>query len=82
MVMRGVIMREYFGTRSLGKLLGITMGFASIGGIIGPTIAGWSYDITGHYRFIWMTFFIIMVISVGLSMKIKPAKAPLFSVKL
>ena len=47
MVVRGAIVREYFGRDSFGKMLGIIMGSASIGGIIGPTLAGWSYDTWG-----------------------------------
>lgn len=40
MVVRSAIVREYFGRDSFGKILGIIMGSASIGGIIGPTLAG------------------------------------------
>ena len=41
LVLRSSIIREYYGRRSFGKMIGILMGFASIGGIIGPTLAGW-----------------------------------------
>ena len=37
MVLRGAILREYFGRVSFGKMLGIIMGSASIGWVIGPT---------------------------------------------
>jgi len=53
MVVRGAILREYFGRTSFGKILGITMGSASIGGIIGPTLAGWAFDTLGNYHIIW-----------------------------
>ena len=33
MVMRGAILREYFGRDSFGKMFGILMGFGSIGGM-------------------------------------------------
>jgi MFS transporter, OFA family, oxalate/formate antiporter len=56
MVMRGAILREYFGRESFGKLIGIVMGSASIGGIIGPTIAGWVFDSMGNYSLIWLVF--------------------------
>jgi MFS family permease len=38
--LRGAIVREYFGRSSFGRLLGIILGMAAIGGIIGPTAAG------------------------------------------
>ncbi|MDX9821568.1 MAG: MFS transporter, partial [Syntrophales bacterium] len=49
MVLRGAILREYFGMSSFGRLLGIMMGTGSLGGIIGPTLAGWVFDTTGGY---------------------------------
>jgi len=72
MVIRGAILREYFGTHALGKLLGIVLGAAAIGGIVGPTIAGWVYDTVHSYRPIWLVFFVVQLISVSLSFKVKP----------
>jgi sugar phosphate permease len=39
MVLRGAILREYFGKSSFGKMLGIVMGSASVGRNPGPTVA-------------------------------------------
>jgi len=47
MVLRGAILQEYFGMAYFGRMVGIVMGSASIGGIIGPTLAGWAFDTTG-----------------------------------
>ena len=55
-VIRGAILREYFGRNSFGKMIGITMGSASIGGIIGPTLVGWSFDTFLNYHIIWLVF--------------------------
>jgi MFS family permease len=41
---------------SFGKLLGITMGMASMGGMIGPPVAGWVYDNWGVYKPLWFVF--------------------------
>lgn len=71
MVLRGAILREYFGRDSLGKILGITMGFASIGGIIGPILAGWVFDTLGSYHLIWFVFCGIIGLAIGLILKIK-----------
>ena len=54
MVLRGSIVREYFGRDSFGKMMGIMMGSGSFGGIIGPTLAGWAFDTVGSYRPIWL----------------------------
>lgn len=71
MVLRGAILREYFGRDSFGKILGIVMGLASIGGIIGPTLAGWFFDSFGSYHFIWLIFSIIHFMAVGLILRIR-----------
>jgi MFS family permease len=54
--LRAAIIREYFGPGSMGRLLGITMGTASIGGMIGAPLAGWSFDVWGSYQIIWHVF--------------------------
>ncbi len=71
MVMRGTIIREYFGVHSFGKLAGITMGSASIGGVIGPTLAGWVFDFYGSYNHLWMIFAIILFLMLFISLRIR-----------
>jgi MFS family permease len=72
MVIRAAIVREYFGRDSFGKMLGIIMGSASIGGIIGPTLAGWSYDTWGSYQPSWHVFWGLLSIGIILTLKLKP----------
>jgi MFS family permease len=71
MVLRGSILREYFGRSSFGKMLGIVMGSASIGGIIGPTLAGCVFDSVGSYNSIWIAFSGFTVIAILLVLRIK-----------
>ncbi len=71
-VLRGAVLREYFGRDSFGKMIGILMGFASIGGIIGPTLAGWVFDALGSYDFIWLVFAGCMSLGIILALRIKP----------
>ena len=71
MVLRGAILREYFGRNSFGKMIGITMGAASIGGIIGPTLAGWAFDTFGSYRLVWLIFCGLSSLAIYLALKIK-----------
>ena len=47
------IIREYFGRKRLGTILGFIMGITLIGSIIGPPMAGWIFDTFGSYRDAW-----------------------------
>jgi MFS family permease len=68
-VLRGAILREYYGRYNFGKLLGIMMGFGACGGIIGPTTAGWVFDRMGSYSFVWLAFSGLIALAVILIMR-------------
>ena len=70
-VLRGAIIKEYYGTKFFGKLVGITMGFAAIGGIIGPTLTGWIFDRFGEYYFAWLGFSGCSILAVVLILQMK-----------
>jgi MFS family permease len=72
MVLGRTLLREYSGKDSFGKMLGIMMGFASIGGLLGPVLAGWIFDSLGDYHLIWLVFCGSIGLSIGLVLKIKP----------
>ncbi len=55
-VLRGAIVREYFGMDSFGTMIGIVMGFGAAGGIVGPTLAGFVFDLLGNYQVAWSWF--------------------------
>jgi len=76
MVLRGAILQEYFGTAYFGKMIGIVMGSASIGGIVGPTLAGWAFDTTGSYTSVWYGLCVISGAAIFLVMKMKPTVSP------
>jgi len=76
MVLRGAILQEYYGMASFGKMLGIVLGSASIGGIIGPTLAGWAFDTLGSYTSVWYGLCGISGVAIFLIMKIKPIVSP------
>jgi MFS family permease len=71
MVTRGSILREYFGRDSFGKMIGVIMGSAAFGAIIGPIIAGWVFDTAGSYRPIWLVFCGLIGLTTVLVVKIK-----------
>jgi MFS family permease len=75
MVLRGSILREYFGRGSFGKLLGILMGSASLGGIVGPTLAGWVFDKRETYTDVWLGLSFLCMITISLILKMKPSRS-------
>jgi len=72
MVLRGAIVREYFGTAFFGKIFGIMMGIAAVGGVMGPFLAGWAYDTLGSYHPIWLAFAEISIVPIILMLTVKP----------
>jgi OFA family oxalate/formate antiporter-like MFS transporter len=71
-VLRGAFLLEYFGQRTFGRLLGITMGVAAAGSIIGPTMAGYIFDTMGNYYYTWISLGIASSVSVLLVIFIGP----------
>ncbi len=72
MILARTIQREYFGKDSFGKMIGVIMGLGSIGGIIGPTLAGSVFDTFGSYHFVWLGFFCLNMIAIILVLRIEP----------
>ena len=72
MVLRGAILQEYFGRNLFGRMLGVIMGSASIGGIMGPTLTGFVFDTTGYYQYVWFAFSGLIFLSSFLILRIKP----------
>jgi MFS family permease len=72
--LRGAILRESFGRLALGSILGILGGVATIARILGPALAGWTYDTFGRYHFAWFFFTGAFAIAVILMLTISPPK--------
>ena len=43
------VMADYFGTRSVGSILGAQYASVALGILVGPPAAGWIYDTTQSY---------------------------------
>jgi MFS family permease len=68
---RGAIVREYFGRATFGRVLGIIMGMSSFGTVIGPAVAGWTFDNMGSYHPVWLSFAGTTVIIIVLMLQLK-----------
>jgi cyanate permease len=69
--LRGAIVVDYFGTVSLGRLLGIMAGVGTGARILGAPLAGWTYDSLGTYQPIWLVFTAVMIIATGFILTMK-----------
>jgi MFS family permease len=69
--LRGAIVREYFGRALFGRLVGIIMGMAAFGGVIGASAAGWVFDSVGSYQGVWLAFSGTTVIPIVLLLRLK-----------
>jgi len=75
-VLRGTIIREYYDAHTFGRRMGVLMGFGAVGGIIGPTLAGWVFDVFGTYQCLWISFSGLLIIAIVLVLKIRPHVQP------
>ncbi len=71
---RLALLGDYFGRRSFGSMMGLTMTLTAIFGIVGPIFTGWMFDVTGSYR--WAFIIIGLLVLPGIPMTLM-AKAPL-----
>jgi sugar phosphate permease len=69
--LRAVIVREYFGRASFGRVVGMMLGLAAMGGVIGPSAAGWAFDNLGDYHVVWLCFTGTIIIAIVLLLRLK-----------
>jgi MFS family permease len=75
-VLRGTIIREYYDAHTFGRRMGVQMGFGAVGGIIGPTLAGFVYDTSGNYHIAWIGLSVLLFLAIALVLKIRPHARP------
>lgn len=68
------LIRSYFGTKSLGQLIGIAHAVSLVGGAIGPLLAGYIVDATGSYTIAFLIGAGIWVLAAFLAWLSKPPK--------
>jgi MFS family permease len=60
---RGTLLSDYLETGNYGKALGVLMGFSSVGGVIGPSLAGAVFDSKGTYEPVWLLYMLASISS-------------------
>jgi len=73
-VVRGVMIQSYFGREAFGRLIGLLMGASAVGGIVGPTLAGYLFDTMGSYTFTWIILGIATSTTVAMMLGLGPQK--------
>jgi MFS family permease len=69
--LRFAILADYFGRKSYGALLGLTMTLTAVFGIIGPVFTGLVFDLTGSYRIAFLVIGVISLTAVPLTLLVK-----------
>jgi len=66
------LIAKFFGTKSHGLLFGIVIFSSTIGGAIGPFLAGYIFDIYASYKIVFLILAVLCTIAMGLTASIKP----------
>jgi MFS family permease len=62
---------EYFGTASHGAIFGMIIFASTIGGAIGPLLAGYVFDLTGSYRALLLSLPLISSVGLGATLMLR-----------
>ncbi len=61
---------EYFGMRALGAIFGVVVFFGTVGGAVGPILAGMLFDMTGGYTLAFLTLMAMAALAFGLMLSL------------
>ena len=73
---RFALMGDYFGRKSYGTILGVTMTIGTIFGVAGPVFVGWMFDQTGSYRLAFIVIAILGLLAVPIAAIAKKPENP------
>ncbi len=71
--LRTPILREYFGTRHFGAILGLHNVFMTVAMMISPPLAGWVFDTRGLYYPVWLVLGGVLMVGALIMLKTPPA---------
>jgi MFS family permease len=76
MPLYAVLVRDFFGPRSMGTLFGAVSMFASLGMALGPWAGGWVFDSYGSYAWLYLGSFGIGLAAVAIAQTFRPRRLP------
>jgi MFS family permease len=74
MPLYAIIVREYFGARTMGTVFGAVGAVATLGMALGPWTGGWLYDSQGSYFWLYMGSFGIGLGAVAIAFTFRPPR--------
>ncbi|MCU0559598.1 MAG: MFS transporter [Desulfobacterales bacterium] len=69
------LVAEWFGIHSHGTLFGIVVCFGTLGGALGPLLAGRLFDLSGSYQSTFWILIGLALVAGGLLLSLRPVKA-------
>ena len=63
---RPSLLADYFGTKHIGSITGMSNGLATFGSAISPIFIGWMFDSTGSYELAWLICMVSTFVAVPL----------------
>ncbi len=54
LTMLGVLMKDHFGRKNFGTIIGLAWAVLMVGNVAGPPLAGWAFDTWGSYQNVWL----------------------------
>jgi MFS family permease len=74
MPLYAVVVREYFGARTLGAIFGAVSAAATLGMALGPVAGGWLYDGFGSYAWLFVGSFGIGLGAMAIALAFRPPR--------
>lgn len=71
-VLLSPVLAEFFGIASHGTIFGLVYFVITIGGTIGPFLAGYLFDLTGSYLMVFSICLLFSIIGILLSICLTP----------
>ncbi|MFC1992297.1 MFS transporter [Chloroflexota bacterium] len=71
-VLQSILAAELFGLKAHGVILGVIAFVGTIGGAIGPLLAGYIFDTTGSYQSIFLSFAVLSLTALIITLLIRP----------
>ncbi|MGE0425661.1 MAG: MFS transporter [Reyranellaceae bacterium] len=75
MPLYAVLVRDYFGPRTMGTLFGGVSAMASLGMALGPVAGGWAFDTFQSYNWLYIGSFGVGLGAVAIALTFRPLRA-------